>query len=174
MHAVGVGGVVFEDDLDGVADFVVKDGAEDAEVLVFGRARLDCGEGGVGVLVVDGFFVDAADVVGAGFNEAFGDVVEGHAHGFIAAGGSVVPLDLVGGNVVGAGFAGVRGGCGVGGRGVKMGGKGVESGGGEDDSAQAEASEISLGHGSSGALAWGRCVGDRAGAQGSGSTQRFG
>src|ERR1700722_5670242 len=166
MHAVGVGGVVFEDDLDGVADFVVKDGAEDAEVLVFGRARLDCGEGGVGVLVVDGFFVDAADVVGAGFNEAFGDVVEGHAHGFIAAGGSVVPLDLVGGNVVGAGFACVGGGCGVAGRGVKVGGKGAESGGGDGDCAQESVSEISPGHRSSGVLNWGALNWGRAFAQG--------
>jgi hypothetical protein len=63
------------------------------------------GEGGVGVLVVDGFLVDAADVVGAGFNEAFGDVVEGHTHGLVAAGGSVVPLDFVVGDIVGAGFA---------------------------------------------------------------------
>src|ERR1700689_4252783 len=125
MHAVGVRGVVFEDDFNCVADFSVQDGAEDALIRVFGRARLDLGEGGVGVLVVDSFFVDAADVVGAGFNEAFGDVVERHAHGFVAAGGSVVPLDFVGGDVVGAGFACV---CGVGGRGVKMGGKGVESG----------------------------------------------
>ena len=36
-------------------------------------ARLERGEGGVGVFAVDGLLVDAADLVRAGFGKALGD-----------------------------------------------------------------------------------------------------
>jgi len=97
-----MGGVVAKDDLEDVANFGVEDGAEDAEVLLFGAARLERGEVSVGVFAVDGFFVDAADLVRARFGEALGDEIEVHAHGFIAAGGSVVPVHFVGCDVIGA------------------------------------------------------------------------
>ncbi len=100
MHAVRTRGVVFEDDLDGVADLGVEDGADEAEVGVLRRARLEMRKGRVGVFVVDGFLVDAADVVGAGFGVAFGDGIEWHAHGFIAAGRRVVPVHFIGRDVV--------------------------------------------------------------------------
>jgi len=45
MHAVGVRSVVLEDHLDGVTDFCVQDGADEAEVGVLGRARLESGKG---------------------------------------------------------------------------------------------------------------------------------
>jgi hypothetical protein len=78
-------GVVLEDHFDGVAHFRVQNRADDAEVRVLGRARLDRGEGGVRVFAVDRFLIDATDVVGAGLGESLGNGVEGHAHSLVAA-----------------------------------------------------------------------------------------
>ena len=85
MHAVGVGSVVLEEDLDGVADLCAQNRSHQAEVLLLRRARLEMGECGVGVFAIDGLLVDAADVVGASFGKAPGDGVEFHPHGLIAA-----------------------------------------------------------------------------------------
>ena len=68
----------------------------------FGSARLEPGEGRVRVFAVESFAIDGADAMRPSLGEDFGISLELHAHHFVEAAGSVVPLELVGGDVVGA------------------------------------------------------------------------
>ena len=105
MHAVRMRGIVLENDFQSVADFATQHGTDDAEILFVGSARLYGGKRGVGIFAVDRFFVDAAQAVRAGFGVQLFDLVEGMAHGLVAAGRRVIPDYFVGGDEVGAGLA---------------------------------------------------------------------
>src|ERR1035441_5014638 len=107
MHAVGVRCIVPEDNFDCVAHGSTEDWTHDSEVRVLGAALLERRKRGVCVFAIHRLLVNAAYLVRTGFGEAFGDRIKFHAHGFIAAGGGVVPLHFIGGYVVDA-----RGACG--------------------------------------------------------------
>src|SRR5450432_3494775 len=105
MHAVALGAVVLEENLDGVADFGVEGGAEHTEVFPLGGARFELGERGVGVFAIDGLAIDVSDLVLVGFEIHFGIFVGGHAHHVVFTHGGVVPVDFIDGDKVGASFA---------------------------------------------------------------------
>src|ERR1019366_1294528 len=112
MHAEGVRSVVLEDHPDGVTDFRSQNGTENAGVFPFGSARLELGEGRIGVFAVESLAVDGADAMRPSFSKYFGVPLELHAHHFVDASGGIVPLDFVSGDVVGANFRrGIRLSC---------------------------------------------------------------
>src|SRR5579862_9448103 len=113
MHAVGVGGVVSEEDLDGVAYFGAQDRPHEPEILFVGGTRLERAERTVGIFAIDRLFVDATDAMWSGFGVALLQLVKGLAHRFVATGRSVVPVQFVGGDVVGARLTGGCSRCGL-------------------------------------------------------------
>src|ERR1035441_7024058 len=102
VHAERMRGVVLEDNTDRVVDFGAQNGTENAGVFPFGSARLELGEGRVGVFAVENLAVDGADAMRPSFGEDFRISLELLPIHFVEAAGSVVPLELVGGDVVGA------------------------------------------------------------------------
>src|SRR5271169_2311609 len=102
MHAVRFGSVVPEGDTDGFPDFSPQHGSENSQVLPLRSAGLEFGEGSVGVLAINRFSVNLADTVRTGLHESRPVAGEFHAHHFVDAVGSIVPLDFVGSHVVGA------------------------------------------------------------------------
>ena len=85
MHAGGMGGVVLEDHADGVAHFGAQDRPENSGMLPLRRARLQLGEGLVGVFAIDGLAIDGADAMRTLFGEDFGIALELHAHHLVHA-----------------------------------------------------------------------------------------
>src|ERR1700690_436271 len=102
MHAVGMRRVVLEDDTDRVAAFGAQNGTENASVFPLGSARLELGEGRIGVFAIKSFAIDGADAMWPSLGKYFGVPLELHAHHFVDAAGGVVPLDFVGRDIVGA------------------------------------------------------------------------
>ena len=105
MHAVALGSIVLEEDLDGVLDLGVQGGAQKSKMLPLGRALLERGEGAVSVFVIDGLAIDPADLVLIGFDIHLCILVERHIHHVVHAHGGVVPINFIDSHVVGAGFA---------------------------------------------------------------------
>jgi hypothetical protein len=71
-------------------------------IRVVFKTRLELGEGRVHVFAVEGLAIYGADAMRPSFGKYFGVPLELHAHHFVDAAGGVVPLDLVGRDVVGA------------------------------------------------------------------------
>jgi len=61
-----------------------------------------------GIFTVESLAIDSTDAVRSAFGEDLRVTVEFHAHHFVDAAGSVVPVDFVGGNVVSADLPGGR------------------------------------------------------------------
>ena len=101
MHGEGMGGIVLEHDPDGVAHFRAQHRAEHPEMLPLRWARFQRGEGLVGVFAVEGLAVGPADAMRSALSEDFGVAHKRHAHHLIDAEWSVVPVHLVGSDVVG-------------------------------------------------------------------------
>jgi hypothetical protein len=64
-----MGSVVLEDDVESIADLSVEDRSQQPLILIFRAARLQRGEGRIGVLAIDGLLVDSADLMRARFGE---------------------------------------------------------------------------------------------------------
>src|SRR5271168_3781061 len=105
MHAVGPGGVVPKYDVQSVANLGVQDRPKNSEILRFGTAGLELRKSCVGVLAVNRLPVHLPDAVCAPLHESCSIAIEFHAHHFVDAIGSVVPIDFVGSNIVSADFA---------------------------------------------------------------------
>ena len=94
MHAVGMRGVVLEDDLDGVADFGAQDGTEDAGGLPLCRPGLKVGKGFVGIFVIQRFAIDTPNAMRAALDKDFRVALELHAHHLVNATRGVTPSSL--------------------------------------------------------------------------------
>jgi hypothetical protein len=99
--------VVLEYDLDGIPYLGMDNRAEHAQVLPFGVRLLESGEALIGVFTVEGLVIHLADAIRTILDEDVGLVVEWLASDPILAIRLVIPVDLVGRDVVGTGLAGV-------------------------------------------------------------------
>src|SRR5581483_3236681 len=108
MHAVRVRGIVLEDYANRIADLGPQNRTENSGGLPLHRPWFKVGKGFVGIFAILRLAIDTPNAMRAALNKDFRVAVKLHAHHFVDTAGGIVPVHLVGGNVIRANFRSLR------------------------------------------------------------------
>src|SRR5580704_19241721 len=100
VHAVCLCAIVSEYNSDGVTHLRAEDGTEQAQMLPLRRTLFQDRKAGICILAIDRLPVDLANAIFGVLSPELRHVIEGHAAHLVDTQRSVVPVNLVCGDVV--------------------------------------------------------------------------